>query len=204
MSHYRKIAVSELRTADIIVSTTDQPASKAIRAAIGADISHSMLYTRMGWVIEAIAIGVVQHSLELALQEATLAIALRRRHMDDSLRQEVVKQALQFEGRPYDKIGAVGAGMVGSKRVRAGLTAGCILSLPACVGSAALAAEVANNARDKNKDKMFFCSELVARAFELATVPIVDGQPTFTHPRDIRVSSKLLYVGHLKGLGTLR
>ena len=42
-----------------------------------------------------------------------------------------------------------------------------------------------------------FCSELVARCFELAGVPVLEGSPSFTTPRQIRVANTLLYVGKL-------
>lgn len=197
----RKIEVAELRIADIIVSTTNHPTSRGIRAAIGADISHAMIYTGNGRVIEAIDAGVVRRDLQReSLLDATLAIALRRAGMNESQRQAVVARASQFENLPYDKLGAAGSGMT-AKRARAGVVAGCILSPLACAGGGiVLSRQISENAKDENKDKMFFCSELVARAYELAGVPIVDGQATNTNPRAIRISSKLQYVGHLIGL----
>lgn len=195
-----KIDLKDLRVADIIVSTTDHPTSRGIRAAIGADISHAMIYIGNGRVIEAIDEGVVNRDLQLeSLRAATLAIALRRAGMNESQRQAVVTNASGFERRPYDRVGAAGSGMT-SRRVRAGIIAGCIISPVACAAAGAGAREVANNASDANRDNLFFCSELVARAFELAGVPIVDGSPSFANPRAIRVSASLRYVGHLVGL----
>lgn len=197
----RKINASELRVADIIVSTTDHALSRSIRTSIGADISHAMLYVGSEYVIEATGAGVTKSPLwSGALSGATLAIALRRTGMSEENRQAVVKAALPFEGRAYDKIGAAGSGMTG-KRMQAGAVAGCIISPVVCAAAGvAFSREVSSNASDDNKDKMFFCSELVARAFELAGVPIVDGSASYVNPRAIRVSAKLQYVGHLVGL----
>ena len=195
----RTASQSELRLADIIVSTTNHPTSRSIRVAIGADISHAMLYIGNGDVIEATGHGVEVNPLErVALNGATLAIALRRTHMTDQLRRAVVENAKQFKGRSYDKLGAAGSGMT-SKRVRVGVAAGCIISPIACTAAnTEFSRRVAENANEENRDKMFFCSELVARAFELAGVPIVNGAATGVNPRAIKVSSQLQYVGHLR------
>jgi hypothetical protein len=86
-----------------------------------------------------------------------------------------------------------------------GLTAaGCVISPFSCgtvnLGRGATDLAVANNAGDENKDNAFFCSELVGRAFQLAGVPLSDGvEPSFMNPRDVRISSKLIYIGHLIG-----
>lgn len=190
------VSIKDIRVADIIVSTTDAKISQVIRQSIGADISHSMLYTEFDKVIEAIDVGVKERPLLAeAVKDATLAIVLRRVNMTDERKKKVVEFARGFAGRPYDKVGAAGSGM-SNKRGKVMGTAGCMLSPIAC---AIGAEEIARNASDKNKDKKFFCSELVARAFELAGVPIVDGKPTFTNPRNVRTASRLRYVGHLIG-----
>src|SRR5688572_5591169 len=105
------VTITDLRKGDIIVSTTDAGISGVIRAGIGADFSHTMLYKGSSIVIEAIADGVVERSWSEASKDATLAIALRRRNMDDSLRDKVVKQAESFKGLKYDAVGAGGAGI---------------------------------------------------------------------------------------------
>lgn len=200
------VKISELRKADIIVSTTGAAVSGVIRFGSGSDVSHSMLYTGNNWVIEAIAEGVKERPWAKASADATLAIALRRREMNDGLRDAVVTNAFSFRDRPYDAVGAAGAGLYKKRGavIAAGLTAyGCSI-IPFCgvvtFARASADAAILNNARDANKDKAFFCSELVARSYELAGVPISDGvKPTFMNPREVRVSSKLIYIGHLIG-----
>jgi hypothetical protein len=71
---------------------------------------------------------------------------------------------------------------------------GCSISLLLC---AAGTAEIRDNAKPENADRAFFCSELVARCFELAGAPVVEGSPSFTAPRHIRVATTLLYLGKL-------
>lgn len=190
------ITISALRPADIIVSTTDAGVSAVIRAGIGSSVSHSMVYIGGGFVIEAIERGVVRRSLTEALDEAVLAIALRRRNLTVKQRDDVVAHATRFASSnlPYDKVGAAGSG---TSTGRGGLLAslGCGISLLFCaVGTA----EIANNAKPANADRAFFCSELVARVFELAGAPVLEGSPSFTTPRHIRVANTLLYIGKLK------
>jgi hypothetical protein len=189
------ISVSTLRPADIIVSTTNAGVSAVIRAGIGSSVSHSMIYVGGSHVVEAIAAGVTRQPLADALNHAVLAIALRRRNLTAQQRGAVVEHANQFalKSLPYDKIGAAGSGTTTG---RGGLLAGfgCSISLAFCaIGTA----EVRDNAKPANADKAFFCSELVARCFELAGAPVVEGAASFATPRHIRVATTLLYLGKL-------
>jgi hypothetical protein len=189
------ITTSTLRPADIIVSTTDAATSAVIRAGIGSSVSHSMVYIGGSTVVEAIAEGVTRRPLTEAIKDAVLAIALRRRNLTDQQRRAVVAHATQYAIKtlPYDYVGAAGSG---SGTGRGGLLAalGCGISLGFCgVGTAG----VVNNARPENADRAFFCSELVARVFELAGAPLLEGSPSFTTPRHIRVANTLLYLGKL-------
>jgi hypothetical protein len=104
-------------------------------------------------------------------------------------RSTVIRSATGFKGLPYDYVGAAGAGF-SHKRGRLGF-----LISPG--PSAALYLAALNNARDVNKDTKFFCSELVARCYELAALPISSDEASWVTPRSVRVSSALLYVGHL-------
>lgn len=192
------ININQLRKADVIVSTTDAAVSGAIRGGIGADFSHSMLYKGNNRVIEAISEGVVERTWDAASAESTLAIALRRRNMTDVLKNEVIRYGESFLNLPYDGIGAVGAGI--SKPRGRVLWGGVIIGSPVLGGiiDAGTQLAILNNARAANRDTAFFCSELVARCFQLAGIPLSDGvQPTYTNPREIRMSAHLMYLGHL-------
>jgi uncharacterized protein YycO len=200
------IGIADLRMADIIVSTTDAGVSRLIRLGIGSDFSHTMLYKGSSCVIEAVESGIMDRQWSEASKNATLAIALRRRNMTEELKKAVIGYALAFKDKklPYDKIGAMGAGMVKNRGI--GITSalmigGCSISAVACTSAMSQAAgAIRRNASDENKDKAFFCSELVARAYEMAGVPLSDGvSPSYMNPREVRMSSKLIYVGHLLG-----
>lgn len=186
----------QLRAADIIVSTTGAAVSGAIRSGTGSSVSHSMIYIGNAMVVEAIAEGVKRRTLDQALREATLAISLRRRNLTEAQRQAVITHANAYADKnlPYDEVGAFGSGTA-TRRGRVLATAGCSLSLLAC---GAGAAAIARNASPQYADDAFFCSELVARVYELAGAPIVDAEPSFTTPRHVRVATTLMYVSHVK------
>jgi hypothetical protein len=191
------LSVNALRPADIICSTTDAAISAVIRAGIGSSVSHCMIYVGGSFVIEAVGEGVRRRPITVAIGNASLAIALRRRMLTEKQRSAVLGFASAFEARhlPYDALGAAGAGVAtGSKgAVLAGF--GCQVYLPIC---ALAGGSVMDNARPENADKAFFCSELVARCFELAGAPVVEGPSSFAAPRAIRMANTLLYLGKLK------
>jgi hypothetical protein len=189
------ISVNSLRPADIIVSTTNAGISAVIRAGIGSSVSHSIIYVGGSTVVEAVGEGVVKRPLGDALQGAVLAIALRRRNLTEAQRRAVVDQAnrFAFSHLPYDKVGAAGSGTNTARgSVLAGF--GCSISLAFC---AAGTAGVRDNAKPENADRAFFCSELVARVFELAGAPVVEGSASAATPRHIRMATTLLYLGKL-------
>lgn len=191
------LSLNELRPADIICSTTNAAISAVIRAGIGSSVSHCMIFIGGSDVVEAISEGVTRRPLATAIKDASLAIALRRRNLTEKQRGAVIAHATGFALRqiPYDALGAAGAGVAtGSKgALLAGF--GCQIYLPIC---ALAGGSMANNARPANADSAFFCSELVARCFELAGAPVVHGAASFAAPRAIRMANTLLYLGKLK------
>lgn len=190
------INISQLRRADIILTTGNHKVSAIIRNAIGSDVSHTMIYIGNQRIVEAVEPVVREESWQKASEEVTLAIVLRRRNMDNTARAAVVETALGFKGRPYDYIGAIGSGMYGDRRGNLLAAAACTV-LP--IGCAIAMSEINENARTENADNKFFCSELVTRSFTAAGYPIVDGRATDATPATVRVSSQLMYVGHLIG-----
>ena len=183
----------DLQPADVICSTTDARISAVIRSATGASVSHCILYIGGSYVIEAIASGVERRPLANALREANLAVVLRRQNLTPAQARSVIAHAERFRHRPYDALGAAGAGVHTFRGLALGVVA-CRVMLPFC--PVATAAGI-NNARPENADNAFFCSELVARCFELAGIPIVEGRATNAAPRHIRVATTLSYVGKL-------
>jgi cell wall-associated NlpC family hydrolase len=188
------LKVFQLQPADVIVSTTDAAISTGIRSATGSTVSHAALYAGGGYIIEAIGEGVVKRPHFKALEEDILAIAYRRVGITTDKAKEVVSYAERYVGRPYDKLGAVGSGTTSSRG--GAIYMGIKIISPAAGG--VLGDRVKNNASDGNKDNAFFCSELVARAFELAGIPISDLPASYTNPMGVMRSSKLQFLGDLE------
>jgi len=188
------LKVFQLQPADVIVSTTDAAISTGIRSATGSTVSHAALYAGGGYIIEAIGEGVVKRPHFKALEEDILAIAYRRVGITTDKAKEVVSYAERYIGRPYDKLGAVGSGTTSSRGGT--IYMGIKIISPAAGG--VLGDRVKNNASDGNKDNAFFCSELVARAFELAGIPISDLPASYTNPMGVMRSSKLQFLGDLE------
>ncbi len=194
------VQFSQLSKADVIFTTSSALESIGIRNAINSIISHTMLVTEYNTVIEAIAPNVIVHTWEEALKhaDATVAIVMRRKGLTNAADQDkVVAAARKFDKLPYDYYGAAGSGMSGSTgKVSAGV--GCSILIPATLAPCAfVATQIYENAKDKNADKKFFCSELVSRAFTEAGFPIVTGKATYANPNMVYISSWLNYVGHL-------
>jgi uncharacterized protein YycO len=183
------ISESSLQKADIIVSTTSATVSKVIKGATLSNVSHARLYVGNGEVIEAVGEGVRRAKLSVAMNEDTLTVAYRRKSLDSSSADIVIRYAERQIGKPYDYGGAAGAG-----NTSAGGTLVRIL-FPA-LGAGLDAAAIRNMI---SPDDSFFCSELVARAFKEANAPIVSSSPGRTQPGDISTSHFLTYVGHLRG-----
>lgn len=174
-----------LQPADIIVSTTAAGISWGIRFATSSEVSHAMLYVGNGNIVEAIGDGVVRRTLQMAVNDATLAVAYRRRNVTPGNGASIVRHAEQFIGRAYDARGAAGAGIADNGVI-------CIaVGIVACVAARA----GAFNNRDS-----FYCSELVLEAFRLAGTPILDVAPSMSTPQHLvraHSSGKLQYVGHV-------
>jgi hypothetical protein len=156
-----RIEITQLRKADIIVSTTESMVSKGIRKGIGSDFSHAILYLGNQMVLEAIEEGVKLRSWDQSRLDPkgvmTLAFALRRKNMTDAARQAVCDAAMKYENIPYDVTGAIGSGMVGNTRGGAIAAVGCSI-LP--LGCALGLEEIKENAEDGNADNAFFVQNL--------------------------------------------
>lgn len=189
----QSVTEEDLKVADLIVTTTDAFISKGIRKVTGSSVSHAMLYYGDGKVIEAVAEGVRKVPLEEALKGATLAIVLRHTTIRDGARYAVVNYGNMRLGSPYDIPGIVGQG--GYQLVQLFCR---VERLGNCEDAAAKLTLWMED------EEAFFCSELVATAFQRAGYPIVDidTETAAVTPQtllDVTSTGKLSYVGHLIG-----
>lgn len=181
------ITSAQMQPADIIVSTATGAVSGTIRAGSMSRFSHAALYIGNGEVVEAIGEGVVRQSLENALADDTLAVVYRRNGLTSAQAGMVISFASNQTGKKYDY-----AGVVGASSTTPGGILGRVIFVPI-----AIAQDVGNIANMISPESSFFCSELVLRAFEKASVPISSSRTS--SPGDIPVSHSVKFVGNLKG-----
>ncbi len=182
------VTKTELKSGDILLSTGSSGTSAAIRIGTGSRYSHAALYVGDGQVIEAVGSGVSKKGLEQATSDDTVVSVYRRIQMSDAQAIQVARYANEQIGKKYDHAGAVGSSSGGVP----GMVLGVFLSPIVPAGIAA--ADLYNT---KNPEARFFCSELVALAFERAGVPLGSGSASTT-PQDIAKSHDLNYVGELE------
>ena len=179
----RSIGTSALQAGDIIVSTTRQFVSRAIRLGTLSPVSHVMLYVGDGRVIEAVGSGVRETTLAAAIEDAILAVAYRHPRMDAAHATVAVAYARTRIGNPYNYAGAAYQGY----RLLNPLPAAVIDAI-----SRRLGVEV-------GQAGAVYCSELVLEAFERAGVPLAARPGQSTPDQVVQIArSNLTYVGHLK------
>ena len=170
----RMIQQAVLEPGDLIVSTTKSTSSWVIRKVTDSEVSHVMIYAGLGFVIEVVpGDGVRQVTLEEALKDASLAVAVRPKLSQSPER--LVEVARKYIGKGYDWFGAALAPRV--MRSTSDPVAHRII---------------------QGNDKLY-CSELVFQAF--ADIGMSFGQDTRSVPQDVvtqfRLGIDLVYVGHL-------
>ncbi|GAB4262273.1 MAG: hypothetical protein Kow0065_12930 [Methylomicrobium sp.] len=182
------LAINQLKPADILLSTGSAAASVVIRMGTVSRYSHAALYIGDGQIVEAIGSGVTRQSLQDAMSDDTLVSVYRRLRMSDEQGLQVIRYAKQQVGKKYDYSGAAGGGITSGPGIVIGIFLGPI------VAAAGVGADLYNR---YNPEASFYCSELVAIAFEKAGVPLGSGAASTT-PQDISRSHVLNYVGDLK------
>ena len=187
----RSISSSELRPADILVTTGRSFISGAIRTTTGSDYSHTILYIGKNRVIEAIREGVVERDLSDPMGEATLAVALRRRHMTDQTRKFVVKYAKDFLSKPYDYVGAAGAGL-SHKR-------GQLVCVQFPVECRRLVHRRQTQRQREEQGQEVFLFRIGGQMFRAGWCPLHRRPVVHDPPCGSAFSSNLLYIGHLVG-----
>jgi len=184
------LTISDLKPADILLSTGDAKVSTVIRGGTISRYSHAALYIGDSQIIEAIGSGVTLQSLQDAMSDDSLVSVYRRLRMSDEQGLQVIRYAKQQIGKKYDYVGAFGGGVTSGP----GFLIGIFLSPIRPIIIAGVVADLYNRL---NPEAAFYCSELVAIAFEKASVPLGSGAASTT-PADISRSHVLNYVGNLK------
>ncbi len=182
------LSSNDLKPADILLSTGSAAASIVIRSGTLSRYSHAALYIGNSQIVEAIGSGVTQQSLQDAMSDDTLVAVYRRMRMSDAQRLQAIRSAKAQVGKKYDYAGAAGGGITSGP----GFVIGLFLSPIVAIGG--ISADLYNRS---NPEASFYCSELVALAFEKAGAPIGSGAASTT-PSDVSRSHVLNYIGDLK------
>jgi N-acetyl-anhydromuramyl-L-alanine amidase AmpD len=189
------IGADALQIGDIILSTTSEAVSRAIRVGSGAEVSHAMLYVGQGGqVIEAIGDGVVLRPLEQALAHSNLAVAFRVPGLSDADRQLIADAAAGYLDLPYNYLGVV-------RWAGYHVDAGTCSLLPNGIADRCRQFVGRLDLGPGTTDS-FFCSQLVLQAFADVGKALTVDPPHWASPGDIAQlrmrEGALAYVGHLK------
>ncbi|MDX1416228.1 MAG: hypothetical protein R3293_18670 [Candidatus Promineifilaceae bacterium] len=175
------IGEDALAVGDIILSTTSDLVSGAIRWATGSPVSHAMIYIGDGLVVEAIGSGVTNRPLSEAISSAIVAVAVRHPQMTDDQAYQLRDWLGQQVGRAYDYFAIIDQGsfLIPSNTAR-GILRILDLGTP--------------------DNRSFICSELVLAGYNAVGLPLTHERPQQSTPEDIArllPAGDLQYVGHL-------
>ena len=171
------IKIDQLKQADIILSTTTEPISKAVKIGTNSKYSHARLYDRDGFVIEAVDPIVFRRQLLNLLKNDKYTAVYRLPKLTNGQAITIMAYATRQKGKPYDLSGAVGS----AKASR----------LTAYGRASAISNAI-------NPEEEFYCSELIAYAYKWVGIRLSHRAYSQTTPESLARSPKLVYVGHLK------
>lgn len=188
----RSIAESALQPGDVLVSTTRDPVSGAIRGVTASPVSHAAIVLKNGQVAESLGSGVGVKSIAEALSDDVLAVGLRPVPPLTSSEVDQLDAWVRTQiGVPYNFHGVGGQGVY---RLTEGVCDGLGLARGAC-----------ESARRRiimstQGDNSWFCSELVFAAFHRIGHPLGNQAATSQAPSDLAalMGSRLAYVGHAR------
>jgi len=153
-----------------------------------------MLYIGDGQVVEAIGAGVVLRTMEQAIADASLVVALRHPALTAEQALRVRDYARNQIGKSYSYIGILRQALFQlDRRTHCDDESGA--EYDRCIRWAGRV-----NLGTATNDR-FYCSELVLKAYEAAGLPLTLTAPNYSVPGDLpelRQRGTLAYVGHLK------
>jgi cell wall-associated NlpC family hydrolase len=198
----KSISLSLLKPGDIIVSTTDESISAIIRAITKSEVSHAILYIGNNSVIEAVEEGVAIKPVEESLSKARLAVVFRHPNLSTNGAKAVTDFAFSQLGKKFSIAGLIRHPRFGILPETCNTYTGAKkTACSAWQGLIRLALEIKIGQNVFLNQDEFFCSQLVADAYNNAGVDLFRATSTTTSPGDIPVLERigdLKYVGHLK------
>lgn len=199
----QRIAPSDLRAGDIILSNTNGIVSMGIRALTVAPVSHASLYLGEDRVAEAVGAGVRIRSTAAFMADESTIVAFRHPGLRTEHAEAIRRFAAEHAGKKYNTVGIVLQAPFTLQRQYCELPLIPGLVRDFCIrGLAAIQLGAARNDR-------FFCSQFVLEAYQQAKLPLTSADPLLVSPADllhmregdvpsVRTEQALLYVGHLK------
>ncbi|MGH1487488.1 MAG: hypothetical protein ACRBCI_14835 [Cellvibrionaceae bacterium] len=180
--------LSVVQPADIIVTRSSSNGSRVIRGGTCGVYSHAILALRDGKCIEAMPeTGVSIRPLKRALDDSSYAALYRHKLIDSEYATWVCHHAKKQNGKKYDMQGAM----------RSGVATGCGGILKGSkLGFAVQLFDDLSKTGGRHSEK-FFCSELIAYAFQKAALPLFKAQPHEATPSKITYSDKLALIEEL-------
>ncbi|WP_455884692.1 YiiX/YebB-like N1pC/P60 family cysteine hydrolase [Pseudomonas spelaei] len=104
----KKIDTTKLQKGDIILSTSIDSFSEAVRSATNSDISHAMIYVSNGSVMDSTGEGVQARNIQKIFypQGCALYVYRLKTGLSESDAKKIIHYVRTETGTPYDKIGA--------------------------------------------------------------------------------------------------
>ena len=172
------ITKKSLLKADIILSTTSDATSLAVKMGTFSAYSHARLVLDTNKVVEAVEPKVRKEVIDTAMKDDKYAAVYRMRiKLTKSQQDTIMNYAVAQIGKPYDLSGAIGSAKA-SRLVPGGLAAAI------------------ENGMDPEKE--FYCSELISFAYNAAALKVSKRMLSQTTPEALASSDNLYYIGHLK------
>ncbi len=178
--------LSAVQPADIILTTSGTKNSGVIRKGTCGAFSHAILALENGDCIEALPNnGVAIEPLSRSLRSAIYAVHYRHKFIDADHAAWVCHFAKAQKGKAYDYFGAA----------RSGASTGC--SITQQTGLGYIVELIHEKAQHRQHNNTFFCSELVASAFEKAGISLLNRPSHTVSPSGLATSNKLNLIKEL-------
>jgi cell wall-associated NlpC family hydrolase len=186
----------------VIVSTTSQTVSGAIRIITRSPVSHAVIYIGNNSVIEAVEEGVTIKPIEEMLNGASLAVAFRYPNLTPTQTATINDFAFAQLGKRFNVLGILRHPRFSILPENCNAYSGKLKQ--ACTnwrGLILLAVAIKTGDTEFSSKDEFFCSQLVADAYKKAGIDLFRVTSATTTPGDIPILAQvgeLRYVGHLK------
>jgi hypothetical protein len=199
----QRIAATDLRAGDIILSNTAGLVSLGIRVLTVTPVSHAAVYLGNNQIAEAVGAGVRLRPTDDFLADESTVVAFRHPGLTPEHAAAIRRFAQAQNGKKYNILGVVLQAPFTLQRQYCELPLVPSLVRDFCIrGLAAVQLGAAQNDR-------FFCSQFVLEAYQQAQIPLTTANPLLVSPADllhmregdvpsVRTEQTLLYVGHLK------